>query len=373
MALRILYLNKFVNWNSDLFSYNRFAMKSTYKTKTPEKTIELGMQLASRLTPGTTVLLFGDLGSGKTHFTKGIAKGLGIQGIVKSPTFAYVNEYEVQKDINFYHYDLYRLEVGQDFESIGLEETMHDIKAINVVEWADRMDGRTPKEYVRVDFRSLADHHEIAIKFEDSEIVPDELVDKFWQDWGTPLHVRAHSKKVADLSLQIGQALVEKNILINLDMLNTASLLHDMARLCDFQELDRTKFNEEISDEKWAKWVDLREQFKGMHHADIACGALAEDGYNKTAELIRLHNSLSILEEPEKFAYLEIAILFYADKRVKHDEVVGLAERFRDGRERHGKNDDPKAQTMFEEVEKRTFELEQQLFELIDVQPGEIK
>lgn len=353
-------------------------MKSTYQTKTPEKTIELGMQLAARLIPGTTVLLFGDLGSGKTHFTKGIAKGLGIEELIKSPTFAYVNRYTVKTPNsklptpNFYHYDLYRLEVGQDFESIGLEETMHDNHSINVIEWADHMAGRTPKEYIRVDFRSLANHHEISIKFEDSEIIPDELVDKYWQNWATPMHVRAHSKKVADLSLQIGQALMEENILINLDMLNTASLLHDMARLCDFQELERDKFQEEITDEKWAKWIDLREQFKGMHHADVACGALADDGYNKTAELVRLHNSLSILEEPEKFSYLEVAILFYADKRVKHDEVVNLAERFRDGRERHGKFDNLKTQTMFEEVEKRTFELEQQLFSLINLKPDEL-
>jgi tRNA threonylcarbamoyladenosine biosynthesis protein TsaE len=348
-------------------------MKSIYQTRTAQETIELGIQLASRLIPGVSVLLFGDLGSGKTQFAKGIAKGLGISKLVKSPTFAYVNKFELTSGKHFYHYDLYRLEAGQDFESIGLEETMHDDHSINVIEWADRMAGRTPKEYIQVEFRNLADHHEITIKFEDSEIVPDELVDKFWQDWVTPLHVRAHSKKVTEISLQIGRALVEKNVLINLDLLNTAGLLHDMARVCDFQELDRTKFQEEVTDEKWAKWVDLREQFKGMHHADVACGALAEEGFNKTAELIRLHNSLSILEEPEKFSYLEVAILFYADKRVKHDEVVSLAERFRDGRERHGKYDNPKTQTMFEEVEIRTFELEDQLFSLISLKPNEIE
>lgn len=354
-------------------------MKTIYKTGTPEETIELGMQLAFRLKPGISVLLFGDLGSGKTQFTKGIAKGLGIKDLIKSPTFTYVNKYDIripnQKSaiLKFYHYDLYRLEVGQDFESIGLEETMYDIHSINVIEWADRMAGRTPKEYIRVDFRNLADHHEVAIKFEDPEIVPDELVDKFWKDWSTPLHVRAHSKAVTKASLQIGQALVDKNILINLDLLNSAGLLHDMARVCDFQELDKTKFNEEVTDEKWEKWVDLQRQFKGMHHADVACGALAEEGFNKTAELIRLHNSLSILEEPEKLDHLEAAILFYADKRVKHDEVVTIDERFRDGRERHGKFDNLKTQTMFEEVEKKTFELEKQLFSLIDLEPNNIK
>ncbi|MBU0705959.1 tRNA (adenosine(37)-N6)-threonylcarbamoyltransferase complex ATPase subunit type 1 TsaE [Patescibacteria group bacterium] len=351
-------------------------MKTIYQTKTPEKTIELGIQLAARLKPGATVLLFGDLGSGKTQFTKGIAKGLGISELIKSPTFTYVNKYDLQTGPqtgpHFYHYDLYRLKHGEDYESIGLEETMHDDRSINVIEWADRMAGRHPATYIRVDFHSLADHHKIIFQFEDSEIVPDELVDKFWRDWVTPLHVRAHSKKVTDVCLQIGQALADKNILVNLSLLNTAGLLHDMARVCDFTELNRDKFHEEVTDDKWTKWLDLQKQFKGMNHADVACGALADDGYNKTAELVRLHNSLSILEEPEKFAYLEVAILFYADKRVKHDEIVSLAERFRDGRERHGKFDNLKTQTMFEEVEKRTFELEKQLFALISIKPEDI-
>lgn len=348
-------------------------MKTIYQTRTPEETIELGMQLASRLKAGSTVLLFGDLGSGKTHFAKGIAKGLGVSQIVKSPTFAYVNKYELSAGPLFYHYDLYRLETGQDLESIGLSETMHDGHSINVVEWADRMGGYAPKDHVRVDFRALADHHEIAIKFEDPEIIPDELVDKFWHDWATPMHVRAHSKKVTDVCLQIGRALTAQNILINLDLLNSAGLLHDMARVCDFTELRRDRFQEEITDEKWEKWEDLRKRFKGMHHADIASKVLADEGYLKTAELIRLHNSLSILEEPEKFANLENAILFYADKRVKHDTVVDLAERFRDGRERHGKYDDPKTRQKFDDVERLTYKLESQIFALISIKPEEIK
>jgi tRNA threonylcarbamoyladenosine biosynthesis protein TsaE len=348
-------------------------MKTIYQSKTPGQTIELGTELAARLKSDATILLFGDLGSGKTHFTKGIAKGLGISKIVKSPTFTYVNKYDLVDGSHFYHYDLYRLETGQDLESIGLNETMHDGRSINVVEWADRMAGYTPKDHVRVDFRALADHHEIAIKFEDSEIVPDELVDKYWHDWATPMRVRAHCKKVADVCLQIGQALAAKNILIDLNFLNTAGLLHDLARVCDFTELNRDKFHEEITDEKWEKWVDLRKQFKGMHHADVASKLLADEGYLKTAEIIRLHNSLSILEEPERFTDLETGILFYADKRVKHDQVVDLAERFRDGRERHGKYDNPKTREKFDEVEKRTYELESRIFTLISLRPKKIK
>ena len=70
-------------------------LKAIYITKTPEETIELGKTLAYQLSGGDTVLLFGDLGTGKTHFTKGIASSLGITDKIKSPTFAYVNKYQI--------------------------------------------------------------------------------------------------------------------------------------------------------------------------------------------------------------------------------------------------------------------------------------
>jgi len=348
-------------------------MNTTYYTKSAEETIELGMELASRLKPGSNVLLFGDLGAGKTHFTKGIAKGLGIDGIIKSPTFAYVNKYDVAQNLHFYHYDLYRLNTGDEFHSIGLEESLQDIHAINVVEWADRLDGIHPKEYIRIDLRSFIDHHEIDIKFIDSGIVPDELVEKYWKDWTCPMHVREHQKQVAKVALQIGQALVDKNIIIDLNMLNTAALLHDMSRVVDFYQMDKTKFSEKITDEKWVKWQDMRSQYKGMHHADVACGALYEDGYYKTAELIRLHKSTTIIEEPEKFGLLEIAILYYADKRVKHDKIVSLTERYRDGRERYGGYNSEEEKELHLQVEKAAHDLEKQLFELIDLKPEDIK
>lgn len=346
-----------------------------YSTKTPEETIDLGMQLASRLSGGSNILLFGDLGSGKTHFTKGIAKGLGISELVKSPTFTYVNKYELKEAHPhiFYHYDLYRLNMGDEFYSIGLEETLKEQHAINVVEWADRLGGIHPKEFIRVDFRSFIDHHEIDIKFEDNGIVDDELVDKYWDDWTCPMHVREHQRQVAKVALQIGKALAKKNILIDLNMINTACLLHDMSRVVDFLRLDKTQFTEEITDEKWEKWQDLREQFKGMSHADVAAGALLEDGYNKTAELVRLHQSTAIIEEPEKFSILEIAIVYYADKRVKHEEIVNIEERFRDGRERYGDHDDEEQKELHLQVEQATLELEKQLFDLIDISPRDIK
>jgi len=160
---------------------------------------------------------------------------------------------------------------------------------------------------------------------------------------------------------------------VDLNLLQTSCMLHDIARVCDFRELERDKFVEEVTDEKWQKWVKLREQYKGTHHADIAFKQMGERGFTETAEVIRLHKSTAILDEPEAFDSLEKKIMYYADKRVKHTEIVDIKERFRDGRERYGKYDDTVATERFEEVEKRTFALEVELFESLDIRPGDIR
>lgn len=348
-------------------------LKAIYNTKTPEETIELGEKLGYRLKGGDLVLLFGDLGSGKTHFVKGIAKGLGIDETIKSPTFAYVNNYRLQTtDYKLCHYDLYRLEKGDDLSSLGFKETLEDEKAINVVEWADRLI-KLPDKYIRIDFATKKDHHRIKIEFFDPETVPANMIEKFYEEWGTPLHVRTHIKQVTNVATQLANAFIKKNEIINLNLLYSAVMMHDIARVCDFHELNKDNFIEEITDEKWEKWKDLRKKCAGIHHANVARDFFKKLNYLKTAELIYAHKSRVIAEESGLLNTLEKKIIYYSDKRVKHDEIVSLKERFRDGWERYGEYDNTQTRKLFEDVEKRTFELEKELFEGLDIEPGDAK
>ncbi|MBN2087317.1 tRNA (adenosine(37)-N6)-threonylcarbamoyltransferase complex ATPase subunit type 1 TsaE [Candidatus Peregrinibacteria bacterium] len=365
-----------------------------YFTKSPEETINLGERLGFGLNKGDTVLLFGELGSGKTHFTKGIAKGLNINETIKSPTFAYVNKYAIeglskgyrraidesskahQKPIkgpstSFFHYDLYRLNPGDDLSSIGFDETIEDDKAINVVEWADRI-VLLPKKYIQVEFESLDEIHKISIKFIDPEVVPKEKIEEFYEEWSTPIHVRNHIKQVTNVAMTIADKFIEKGEIINLNLLYSGAMMHDIARVCDFRKLEESNFIEEITKEKWNKWEDLRKTHQGFHHADIARKFFNEVGYPKTAEIIYTHKSKVIATEPELLNSLERKFLFYADKRVKHDEIVPLKERFRDGWERYGKFDDKLTRQLFDEVEVRTFELEKELFDVLEISPDEL-
>ena len=117
-------------------------------TNSPEETQKLAKNFAKSLKNGDVVLLYGDLGSGKTQFFKGLAKGLGIKERVTSPTFVFIKTYKVGKRI-INHVDLYRAEKSSDLEEIGIEEIMSN-DAITVIEWADRLEGRVPKKRIDV-------------------------------------------------------------------------------------------------------------------------------------------------------------------------------------------------------------------------------
>ncbi|MFW9258657.1 tRNA threonylcarbamoyladenosine biosynthesis protein TsaE [Nostoc sp. KVJ20] len=115
-----------------------------------EATLRLGITLGESLTPGTVILLEGDLGAGKTTLVQGIGKGLGIAEPIVSPTFTLINEY-TEGRLPLYHLDLYRLE-PQEVAALNLEiywEGVEVIPGIVAVEWAERLPYK-PDSYLSV-------------------------------------------------------------------------------------------------------------------------------------------------------------------------------------------------------------------------------
>ncbi|AIY04411.1 ATP/GTP binding protein [Planococcus sp. PAMC 21323] len=120
-------------------------MTYTKILKSPEETESFAIYLAERLEAGDLLTLEGDLGAGKTTFTKGLAKGLGIQRMVNSPTFTILKQYSGRLDLN--HFDVYRLENSD--EDIGFDE-FFDSEAVSVVEWARFIEEYLPKERLEI-------------------------------------------------------------------------------------------------------------------------------------------------------------------------------------------------------------------------------
>ena len=102
----------------------------------PEATEALGRALADRLRTGDVVALFGDLGAGKTTFTRGLLSGLGFEGEVASPTFPIVQVYDDVR-VPLWHVDLYRIEDPAELEELALDEAREDY--VLVIEWPERL------------------------------------------------------------------------------------------------------------------------------------------------------------------------------------------------------------------------------------------
>ena len=119
-----------------------------YLTHNEAETEALGARLAAALSPGAVVAYRGDLGAGKTAFTRGLARGLGYAGRVTSPTFTIVNEYEGGR-LPLFHFDMYRLESADDLFDIGWEDYL-DRGGVCAVEWSEQGPEALPPETVFV-------------------------------------------------------------------------------------------------------------------------------------------------------------------------------------------------------------------------------
>ncbi|SFH18885.1 tRNA threonylcarbamoyladenosine biosynthesis protein TsaE [Nitrosospira sp. Nsp14] len=106
-------------------------------------TLLLGGQLAQVLHPGLVIFLRGDLGAGKTTFARGILRGLGYEGKVKSPTYNLIELYKISK-LYLYHFDFYRFEDPAEWEDAGFREYFN-AESICLVEWPEKVDGLLPQ------------------------------------------------------------------------------------------------------------------------------------------------------------------------------------------------------------------------------------
>lgn len=113
-----------------------------------ESTTSLGLKLGKLLNPGDIICLTGDLGTGKTHITKGIAQGLDIQEHITSPTFTIVNEYDSGR-LKLYHFDVYRVSDPDEIYAIGFDDYIFS-NGVSIIEWANYIEEILPSEYLHI-------------------------------------------------------------------------------------------------------------------------------------------------------------------------------------------------------------------------------
>jgi tRNA threonylcarbamoyladenosine biosynthesis protein TsaE len=114
-------------------------LTKTITTHSEEETATVGRELAATLSVGDVILLYGDLGAGKTAFVRGLAEGLGVpRDDVSSPTFTLIQEYRGGR-LTLFHVDLYRIEDPREFDELGLDEIGED--GVLSIEWAEKLPG----------------------------------------------------------------------------------------------------------------------------------------------------------------------------------------------------------------------------------------
>lgn len=127
-------------------------------TASEEETENLGREIAADLKVGDIVLLYGGLGAGKTVVAKGIARGLGIEEIVTSPTFVIMNRYETRfLDAPLFHFDLYRNPTREEFGGLGFSDILAG-EGIAVIEWAENLPQEFAQNAVRIEI-ALSDEN----------------------------------------------------------------------------------------------------------------------------------------------------------------------------------------------------------------------
>lgn len=138
-------------------------MKISIQSDSTKMTEHIGQVLGKWARPGTVFALDGDLGAGKTVLTRGIATGMGINDVVRSPTYTILIEHKnVGAGPDLYHFDTYRLDGEDDFIASGLDEYLYQ-NAVCVIEWSEKIDSILPEQTVRINIRGVDMYREITL------------------------------------------------------------------------------------------------------------------------------------------------------------------------------------------------------------------
>lgn len=131
-------------------------MEYNFITHSPEETISFAERIGRLLKAGDFIAYHGDLGAGKTTFTRGLAVGMGLPDEVSSPTFAIVNEYHGKGKITLYHFDMYRIGSSEELETTGFYDYPLD-ESVFAVEWAENIEDAFPENVIQIKISRIDD------------------------------------------------------------------------------------------------------------------------------------------------------------------------------------------------------------------------
>jgi len=272
-----------------------------------------------------TIWLTGNLGAGKTTLLQGLGEELKIPQRLTSPTFALEQRYSTQQFGELLHIDLYRLTPKDAHRLVHSSDDHHGIRCI---EWADRLQESWGEEGIILSLAERPDGNgrDLTVSFRDITLPSADQI-KIWREqFFLPHPVIRHCDTVADVAVRFGEELMKRGRIVRPGALRAAAAVHDLLRFVDFHR-GAAHIEKEINPLHAQKWEAVRAQYPELRHEAAVAQFLTGLGYAELAEIVRVHG-LTLADSTRVTA--EQRLLYYADKRVKIDEIVSLDERLRD-------------------------------------------
>lgn len=187
--------------------------------------------------------------------------------------------------------------------------------------------------------------------------------EQLWHEHATPHHVRAHAMQVSRVARALSRQLIHSGTCVRIDLVDRASLLHDLIRVTEWSKIDHSGFHYKPTAREIALWEQQRRTFPTtIPHARVTASVL-HHSYPELAHVIALHSFGSVRD----LRTIEEKIVYYADRRVAHDRVVSVTERMDEAVRRYsGSKEDS------HELRSAVYRLEEELFSSLDVSPDQL-
>ncbi len=294
-----------------------------------QKSWSCGFSLAETLYRiPVTLMLRGELEAGKTTVLQGCARSLGIEESLTSPTFALEQRYQTREHGELLHLDLYRLSPE---ESRALVAATEDHEGIRCIEWSERLGDAPHDGTIDVTMSEERGGRLLTAIFRDATLPTGEQVQAWRSAVMLPENIRQHCDVVASCARVLAEALLRKFRILRPGALQRAAELHDLLRFMDFGSEAASVEAPRLAGQEssWERW---RQRYSGLGHEAACSSFLREQGFPALASIVEVHG----FRAPRKPKTIEERLLFYADKRVRHEEIVSVDERFEDLRQRYG-------------------------------------
>lgn len=322
---------------------------------------------------GNILFLRGDVGAGKTTFTRYFSEFLGSDSAT-SPTFSLLEKREISENITIFHGDFYRAEhsriedVIDEYQELEAFENQKfpEKKHIWILEWfpeqlISEFFSDSPKIFLDFEHGKTQDYRKISLRFENPLSATLHDVQKFREYYKTPVHIQKHIEMVRKIAVCVGKKLQNQKIPVDLELIENSALLHDVVKYVDFPEYtekEKQRYEEEITPEKLEIWKTTKQKFFTTDHGKAMSQILTTKTENfsgkffATARVVESHMTRRIFsDEPMTW---EEKCVHYADKRGLHDTFVTIQERLEDGKKRYAHEASPR-------LEKRVKALEESL------------